>query len=111
MERVKDEKWPATEPGAIHQDVTFGLRPARNPHLGRLKKKKKTNRAQTKRAMERNQKGDVIELQCQMCSSLEGLSPQGSGFIMDFWSRSGFIKSLGIAASKEGNLSRVYYPC
>lgn len=44
--RIKDEKWPATEPEAIHQDVRAGLKPARNLHLGR--KKKETNRAQTK---------------------------------------------------------------
>lgn len=31
--RIKDEKWPPTEPEAIHQDVRAGLKPARNPHL------------------------------------------------------------------------------
>lgn len=56
--RIKDEKWPATEPEAIHQDVRAGLKPARNPHLGR---KKKRQIGHKQRGMERNPKGDVIE--------------------------------------------------
>lgn len=76
--RIKDEKWPAAEPETIHQDVRATLKPERNPHLG-SKRKKEKNRPQTKRGMERNQEGDVIEFQCQICSSAEGL-----------WSRIGF---------------------
>lgn len=91
----KAEKWPATEPEATHQDVRAGFKPARSPHLGsflKIKKSKGMNRAQTKRGMERKQKGDVIHLQRQICSSAEGLSSGGSGFVMDFWSRSGFCE-------------------
>lgn len=36
---IKDEKCPATEPEAIHQDVRGSLKAARNPHLGGKKKR------------------------------------------------------------------------
>lgn len=74
----KIKKCPAREPGAVHQEQS--PKPSRNPHLG----SKKGQMGHKQRGMERNQKGDVIEFQCQICSSVEGLSSHGSGFIMDF---------------------------
>lgn len=40
--RIKDVKWPATEPEAIHQDVS-GFKTSTQSSFRELKKKKETN--------------------------------------------------------------------
>lgn len=75
----KKKKWPAREPGAVHQEQRV-----QNQLTILILGVKKGQIGHKHRGMERNQKGDVIDFQCQICSSVEGLSSHGSGFIMDF---------------------------